>query len=132
MSRFSFLLFLCPLFAFGSYIGNPASPSIMNTGFFSQHNPLIKGTTGYIADYISDKHYETSKKNPDINLNQTFRDYIIHSQLASFSVILLERLELFGTVGGSKQRIKGTEQPSDPHILVDFESSYQFIDVGGC
>jgi len=126
MTRTIVALLLSPLLAFGAYVGNPASPSIMNTGFFSLHNPLIKGTTGYIADYISDKHYETSKKNPDIDLNDTFRDYIIHSQLASFSVILLERLELFGTVGGSKQRIKGREQPDDPHILVDFQSSYQF------
>src|SRR3990167_7546623 len=131
MTRIIFLALILPLLVFGAYIGNPAAPSIMNTGFFSAHNPFIKGTTGYIADYISNKNYETSKKNPDIDFNDTFREYIIHSQMASFSVILLERLELFGTVGGSKQRTKGLEQPDEPHILVDFQSNYQFSWAAG-
>ncbi|HEX5035420.1 MAG TPA: hypothetical protein VFW62_13150, partial [bacterium] len=53
----------------------------------------------------------------------------IHSQLASFSVILLERLELIGTTGGSKERIKWSQEDSltDPNaILVDFKSAYHF------
>ncbi len=111
---------------FGVYVGNPASPAIMNTGIFSAHNPLIKGTSGYIADYISDKKYETSQEIASLDLNDTFRDFIIHSQLASFSVILLERLEIFGTVGGSKERIKPHDQPPGAKISWDFESDYHF------
>ncbi len=95
---------------FGVYVGNPAAPSIMNTGFFSAHNPLVKGTTGYIADYTTDKLFEADKKNDSFDPDDAFRKFIIHSRLASFSVILLERLEIFGTVGGSKPRIKTKAQ----------------------
>ncbi len=123
---FFILFLLLQISLFGVYVGNPAAPAIMNTGIFSGHNPLIKGTSGYVADYVSDKKYETSKKNPSIDLNDTFREFIIHSQVATLSVILLERLELFGTVGGSKERIKPHDQkPSDP-IEWDFESDYHF------
>ncbi len=111
---------------FGAYVGNPAAPSIMNTGFFSAHNPLIKGTTGYIADYVTDKHYVADKKNTNFNPDDTFRQFIIHSQLASFSVILLERLEIFGTVGGSKPRVKLHEEPVNTNLFFDFQSTYQF------
>lgn len=112
---------------FGAYIGNPAAPSVMNTGFFSSHNPFIKGTTGYIADYITDKHYKADKDNPNFSPDNVFKEFIIHSQLASFSVIFLERLELFGTVGGSKPRTKRPgENPSLKDLVLDFESSYQF------
>ncbi len=119
-----FLFLYIPIF--GTYVGNPAAPAIMNTGIFSAHNPLIKGTSGYIADYVSDKKYETSQEDPSLDLNDTFREFIIHSQLASLSVILLERLELFGTVGGSKERIKPHDQPKNTPIEWDFESDYHF------
>lgn len=116
-------MFAFPLFA--AYVGNPAAPSIMNTGFFSYHNPLIKGTTGYIADYTSNKRYEAHQKNSDFDPNDAFRKFAIHSQLASLSVIFLERLEVFGTVGGSKERTKAHDQ-STLAILSDFSGTYQF------
>jgi len=122
--RWVFLLFSFPLFA--AYVGNPANPAIMNTGFFSAHNPLIKGTTGYIADYISNKRYEAHQDTPSFDPNDAFRKFGIHSQLASFSVIFLERLEIFGTVGGSKQRTKSHEQSATSFITPDFSSTYQF------
>lgn len=121
---FVLLFFTVPLF--GAYVGNPAAPTIMNTGFFSAHNPLIKGTTGYIADYITDKQYEADSKDESFNPDDAFRKFIIHSQLASFSLIILERLELFGTVGGSKPRAKLHEQDDNASLLFDFQSSYQF------
>ncbi len=121
----SLLTFLTlPLFS--AYVGNPAAPSIMNTGFFSAHNPLIKGTTGYIADYITDKLYQADQTNPLFNPDDAFRKFIIHSQLASFSLILLERLELFGTVGGSRPRAQFETQDINADLALDFQSSYQF------
>lgn len=120
------LLVLLTTSLFGTYVGNPASPAIMNTGFFSAHNPLIKGTTGYIADYITDKLYEADKNNASFDPDDAFRKFIIHSQMATFSVILLERLEIFGTVGGSKPRTKLHEQDDSANLLLDFDSSYQF------
>ena len=119
-----FLFSISPVF--GAYVGNPAAPSIMNTGFFSAHNPLIKGTTGYTADYITDKLFVADKNNASFDPDDTFRKFIIHSQLATFSVILLERLEIFGTVGGSKPRIKTEEEDANTNLLFDFHSSYQF------
>lgn len=83
-----------------SYIGNPADPAIMNTGIFSLYNPLLKGTTGYIWDYVSNKNYvPTSGDGPELS------QFAIHTQSASLSMIFLERIELLGTVGGSKQTV---------------------------
>ena len=124
--KFPLLFFLFTLPLFGAYVGNPAAPSIMNTGFFSAHNPLVKGTTGYIADYITDKLYEADKKNSTFNPDDAFRKFIIHSQLATFSAIFLERLEIFGTVGGSKPRTKLHEETENTNLLLDFQSNYQF------
>ncbi len=111
---------------FGVYVGNLAAPSVMNTGFFSAHNPFIKGTTGYIADYITDKHYTTSANDPLFDPNDAFKKFIIHSQMASFSLVLLERLELFGSVGGSKPRLKLKEANPNFDLILDFSSNYQF------
>jgi hypothetical protein len=120
MKRF-FLFF--PLFLFGAYVGNPANPAIMNTGFFSVSYPFIKGTSGYIYDYTSNKRYEANQKNPDFDPNQTFKEFGLHSQLATFSIILVERMEIFGSAGGTKEQAKGRTHPS---FLEDFQSSYQF------
>ena len=118
--RWILIFGLSPLF--GAYVGNPANPAIMNSGFFSS-NYLIKGTSGYIYDYTSNKRYHAKQKNPDFDPNQTFREFGVHSQLGSFSVIFLERLEIFGSAGGSKEQAKG--KPDSPWS-VDFESHYQF------
>lgn len=97
----------------------------MNTGLFSAHNPFIKGTTGYIADYVTNKHYVTSADSPLFDPNDAFKKFIIHSQMASFSLILLERLELFGSVGGSKPRAKLQEENPNLDLILDFSSNYQ-------
>jgi hypothetical protein len=116
------LLLLFPLFLFGAYVGNPANPAIMNTGFFSQKS-FVKGTSGYIYDYTSNKRYVANQKNPDFDPNQTFKEFGLHSQLATFSAILLERMEIFGSVGGTKEQAKGRTHPTQ---IEDFKSSYQF------
>lgn len=129
--RLLFLIFVTPLFA--CYIGNPASPAIMNTGIFSMKNPFIKGTSGYIADYTNDKNYEADQTDPNFDPNQAVRKIGIHSQLASVSIILLERLELFGYVGGSKEHAKlGRDPIANPmEVWADFESSYHFSWAAG-
>lgn len=60
---------------------------------------------------------------PDFDPNETFKEFGIHSQLGSFSLILLERMEIFGSAGGSKEQAKGKTHPS---LNFDFESKYQF------
>jgi hypothetical protein len=115
---------------FGAYIGNPADPAIMNTGFFSSHYPFFKFTTGYVGDYVSDKRYYASQSDDsNFDPNQAFRHFGLHSQLASVSLILVERLEIFGMAGGSKEHAQWREQPtwSDAaSMMFDFESNYHF------
>jgi hypothetical protein len=120
--RWLFLLLSLPLF--GVYVGNPADPAIMNTGFFSTTYPFFKFTSGYIYDYTSDKRYEAHQNNPDFDPNQAVKRFGLHSQLASFSFIFLERIQFFGTAGGSKEIVSEGTQITD--ILFDFDSAYHF------
>ncbi len=110
--RFLFLLAL-PLFA--AYVGNPADPAIMNTGFFSTTYPLFKFTSGYIYDYTPNKRYVAS--------DQLIKRFGLHSQLASFSFIFIERLQLYGAAGGSKEIVK--EQPLYD-VVFDIHTNYHF------
>ncbi len=111
--KWLFFLFVFPLF--GAYVGNPADPALMNTGFFSSSYPFFKFTSGYIYDYTSNKRYEA----PD----QPLHHFGLHSQLASFSLIFIERLQIFGTAGGSKETVE--EKPSYS-MLFDIHTDYHF------
>ncbi len=112
--RCLFFLFVFPLF--GAYVGNPANPALMNTGFFSSSYPFFKFTSGYIYDYTSNKRYVAPS-------NQAIKQFGLHSQLASFSLIFIERLQLFGTAGGSKETVQ--EEPIYDTIL-DAHMNYHF------
>lgn len=122
--KWLFLLFAFPLF--GVYVGNPADPAIMNTGFFSTTYPFFKFTSGYIYDYTSNKRYETGQTDSDFDPNKAVKQFALHSQLASFSLIFVERLQVFGTAGGSKETVTKGEQPDWSDFVPDFQSSYQF------
>jgi hypothetical protein len=122
--KWLFLLLTLPLF--GAYVGNPADPAIMNTGFFSSTYPFFKFTSGYIYDYTQNKRYETNQDDPNFDPNNAFRQFNLHSQLASFSFIFLERLQLFGTAGGTKEGLQGEKQPTWSELAFDFQSDYQF------
>src|SRR5438105_4558606 len=98
-----YLLFALPLF--GAYVGNPADPAIMNTGFFSTSYPFFKFTSGYIYDYTSNKRYEASQNSPHFDPS-AIKSFGLHSQLASFSLIFVERLQLYGTAGGSREVVE--------------------------
>jgi len=123
--RWLLLLFSCSLSA--AYIGNPGDPAIMNTGFFTSMGKFFKFTSGYLADYISDKRY-VAEEEGSIDPNDAFRHFGLHSQMATVSFIFLERLELIGNAGGTKEHIKWREQPklSDFIDLFDFQSTYNF------
>jgi hypothetical protein len=116
------VLFLFSAFpVFGAYVGNPASPGLMTTGFFSGHSPVFKFTSGYLADYTSNMRFEPVKKHSEV---QTFHEFGIHSQMATFSAIFVERLEFFGYVGGSKEHTKWERQLE--------KSKYHFSWSSGC
>lgn len=116
-------LFFIPSLIFGAYIGNPANPAIMNTGFFSGSYPFIKGTSGYIYDYTSNKRMEAKQKNGQFDPNATFKEFGLHSQLASFSFVLVERIEFFGYAGNSKEQAKGHRNSTSDF---NFDSHYHF------
>lgn len=109
------LFFLAAFPLFGVYVGNPADPAIMNTGFFSASYPFFKFTSGYIYDYTSNKRY--------VATDQAIKQFGIHSQLASFSLIFIERLQLFGTAGGSKEVVK--EKPI-ADMIFETHTNYHF------
>ncbi len=122
-------LFLSAIPLFGAYVGNPASPALMNTGFFSASYPFCKITTGYLADYTSDKRFEAQQKDPNFDPNQAFRRFGLHSQQATVSIIFVERLEVFGSAGGTKERAKWVTKPtvSDmTEVILDFQSAHHF------
>lgn len=110
-------VFLAALPLFGAYVGNPADPAIMNTGIFSEGYPFFKFTSGYIYDYTQNKRFVSD------NDQQTIKKFGLHSQLASFSLIFIERLQLFGTAGGTKETVE--EQPIFDTIL-DVHTNYHF------
>ncbi|MBM3184269.1 MAG: hypothetical protein FJZ64_03080, partial [Chlamydiae bacterium] len=116
-------LFFFPLSLFAVYVGNPANPAIMNTGFFSSSYPFVKGTSGYIYDFTPNKYYEAEQPNSNFDPTQIFKEMAIRSQLASFSLILIERMELFGSAGGSKEEARGSTTAS---IFEDFQTEYHF------
>lgn len=111
--RFLLSFFFLPLF--GAYVGNPAAPALMNTGFFSDGYPVFKFTSGYIYDYTQNKRF--------VSDNQMIRKFGLHSQMASFSFIFIERLQFFGSAGGSKEIVE--EKPIYDAIL-DVHTNYHF------
>jgi hypothetical protein len=117
------LLFFFPIIAFPAYVGNLGNPAIMNSGLFSGGYPFMKATSGYIYDYTSNKRYVAQQGDLSFDPNSTFREFGLHSQLATFSFIFVERLEIFGTAGGSKEQAKGERKPS---FLADFSADYNF------
>lgn len=126
MWRWIFLVAAFPLF--GAYTGNPADPALMSTGIFSSGYSFFKFTSGYVGDYISDKRYQVEPSDPELDPD-TFRHFGLHSQMATFSLILLERIEFFGMVGGSKEHAQWNKTVSAEDlstILLDFHSAHHF------
>jgi hypothetical protein len=109
------ILFLATLPLFGAYVGNPADPALMNTGIFSAGYPVFKFTSGYIYDYTPNKHYEGD--------DQAIHKFGLHSQLASFSLIFIERLQLFATSGSSKEVV---EEKPIYDMIFDIHTNYHF------
>ncbi len=111
--KFAFFFAALPLF--GTYVGNPADPALMNTGFFSTTYPFFKFTSGYIYDNTSNKRF--------VDSDQAIRRFGLHSQWAGFSLIFIERLQLFGTAGGSKEIVK--QRPLSD-VFFEPHTSYHF------
>jgi hypothetical protein len=127
MRKFLFFFFFAPAL-FASPVGNPASPGLMQAGLFSSCNPWIKVTTGYLADYVSNMPLSFSNGSAEFDPGETFKHFGLNSQMASFSLVLLQRLETYALFGGSKEHLKWHEEPQTSlySALFDFQSNYHF------
>lgn len=121
-----FLLFSIPVFA--SPVGNSAAPGLMQMGFFSSCSPWIKFTTGYTTDYVSNLPLRLSSGKASFDPHDSFKHFGLHSQMASCSVVLLQRLEAYALFGGSKEHLKWHSEPHTSlySALFDFQSNYHF------
>jgi hypothetical protein len=125
-------LIFCTFQLFGAYVGNPAMPGLTCTGFFTGNSPIVKFTSGYLADYTSNMRFEPVKKHSSA---QPFHEFGIHSQMASVSAIFVGRLELFGYVGGTKEHTKWDRHPKMKDfstIMTHFQSTYHVSWSAGC
>lgn len=114
---------------FATYVGNPAFPALSNTGIFSSSYSFFKFTSGYVADYTSNKRFESDQNVPNFDPNLAVKQFGLHSQMAAFSLIFVERVELFGSVGGTKEHAVWEPQATfadATQIWTDFQSSYHF------
>lgn len=129
-----FFLFSTTLFA--APVGNPATPGLMNGGLFSSANPWIKVTTGYLADYVSNLRLDLSSGSSDeaaLNPDKIFNRFGLHSQMATFSLVLLQRLEAYALLGGSKEHLKWDDEPETPlySALFQLQTTYHFSWAAG-
>ena len=126
--RILIVLILClGFFVEAAPVGDPAAPALASRGIFSS-NPWIKVTTGYLADYVSNLRLTLSSGNADFNPNETFSQFGLHSQMASFSLVLLQRLEIYTLLGGSKEHLKWHSEPKTSlySALFDLQTTYHF------
>ena len=131
MKKFLFFFFLTPSL-FASPVGNPANPALIQGGLFSS-NPWIKVSTGYLADYVSNLPLELTHGKADFNPEKVFQHFGLHSQMATFSLELLQRLEAYALLGGTKEHLKWHNEPHTSLFssLFDFQSSYHFSWASG-
>jgi hypothetical protein len=131
MRKIIFFFFASSLFA--SPVSNPSIPALTQSGIFSSSNPWIKVTSGYLADYVSNLPLDLRSGSAEFNPDEAFKHFGLHSQMASFSLILLQRLEAYALLGGSKEHLKWHEEPRSSLFssLFDFQTSYHFSWAGG-
>lgn len=123
------LFFFSPLAA--APIGNPCNPGLIHCGLFSASNPWFKASTGYLADYVSDLRLDLASGSSDVSAldpDKTFSRYGLHSQMASFSLVLLQRLEAYALLGGTKEHLKWHDEPESPFYtsLFELQTTYHF------
>jgi hypothetical protein len=88
----------------------------MNTGIWSSTYPFFKFTSGYLYDYTSNLRFASDGE-------QAIKQMALHTQQASFSFIFVERVELFGTAGGSKETVQGRDLAD---MIFEANTNYHF------
>ncbi len=107
---FLFLLFLFASQGFSAYIGNPASPALMQTGLFNVKNHFINVATGYLADITWDKKIRPSDQPNFVSLDKV-NEFEVRSNFSVISLIFLRRLEIYSYLGVSKEKMDWENKP---------------------
>lgn len=89
-------LFFGLICGFAAPIGNPASPKILDKGFFIPKDVWVNFRAGYLGDFVFYGPMEQKSSN-----NQTVDKYTQMVNSGSVTLNVLERLDLYGTVGAT-------------------------------
>ncbi len=101
--RYLFLLFF-PFSLFSFYTGNPLSPSMLQRSLFGRPNGLISIGVGYLADFLTDLPLQVEGKPEEINFEYP-KNFSMESQMSSASIHLVRRLEIYGYLGTSAEKL---------------------------
>jgi hypothetical protein len=107
-------LVLFPFCLFGFYTGNPLSPAMLNKGLFGRRGNIIAVGVGYLADFLTDRDMALDGDPSDVNV-EAGHNFSMESQMSSLSIHLVRRLEVYGYLGSSSEKldyfpIVGTKQ----------------------
>lgn len=105
----------------------------MSGGIFGTPPSFFRLTTGYLADYISDMKLSHSSGSAEFDADDVLKRFGLHSQMAEFSLSLLQRLEFYALLGGSKEKVKLKNDPEPPlkDLLMEFKTTYHFSWAAG-
>jgi hypothetical protein len=109
MMRFFLLLGFCLLASckgYSAYVGNPASPALIQHGLFSK-NSFINLSSGYLYTQAWDKNITPTDAPDELSLEKV-SDFEMQSNCATIALNLLRRLEIYSYLGVSKENIDWT------------------------
>lgn len=130
-SIFLFLLVLTICEA--TYVGNIASPAILEKGLFSEKDPWIQFQTGYLADFVSDKKLIAQSIFPTFGNDRRVNNFEIISNMGKISISFKERMELYGLLGQSLSKIlwfvspPSEEIPLGKFLNIETESNFSWV-----
>jgi len=100
MKKFPFfitILFTCG--AFSAPVGDPASPNLIQQGLFLKRDSAIDFRVGYEGDFVTD-----GKMQQHQNGNGRVDSYKQNTNSGTFTLNLVDRMDLYGVLGGSNAK----------------------------
>ncbi|MBN1915146.1 MAG: hypothetical protein JW769_04590 [Parachlamydiales bacterium] len=118
IKKFSFLISLVVSFCIEALpVGNPATPKLVDKGFFMSPGCWIQGRVGYEGNYLSDARLENKTTSHKIYNVERF------DNTALLSLSIERRFDLFALLGASRFNAKW--QAQFPEGLTYFETGTQ-------
>ncbi|MEI6242082.1 MAG: hypothetical protein WCP39_01595 [Chlamydiota bacterium] len=115
---------LCFILGWGALyalpVNNPASPKIVEEGFFLSPGSSWSVRAGYEGSFVLDYHLKKDIKNKIDSFHQD-------TQAGSVTLNFLNRCDVYGLLGASRAKARYRyEGLENMYTLVEFESHYQF------